>query len=201
MYCMYWPTGARKPPPRPQNTVSWSRTQRSSLRACGPPLYPLIQSHLPTRSCASPSRSMCPRPHLLSSATAGEQPVPAARESILPQALSHRHCRSGMVASPHSAGLGSRRPSKKPQGPPYRDWLVCGRRSPPYPQKNLPRAQHPAGPTQGISGHVPIHFIPPASSNSRTRFLRATCVQGLILGPSLSLFGWPQLPIKDPSRP
>ncbi len=83
------------------------------------------------------------------------------------------HSQSGVIVPLHPACLGRCRPTKTP---PDRDWQARGQRS-----KHLLRAPHQVGPTQGIPGHVPVHFILPFLYHSRTRFSTATCVHATSL--------------------
>jgi hypothetical protein len=71
----------------------------------------------------------------------------------------HNRSQAEVVAPQHPDGLGRSSPSKTP---PDRDWLARGPKTP-----SLGPA--PGGPTQGIPGHVPIHFIRPSRSHCRTQ--------------------------------
>jgi hypothetical protein len=117
-----------------------------------------------TRFCAPPLRRMRHGPHWTSSGTAGERPLPAAPASILSQVLS-QPIWDGSATAPGRARpqLSLKDPSRPRLAGAFTEITTTA-------PKHLLGAPHQVGPTQGIPGHVPNHFIRPSLSHPRTRF-------------------------------
>ncbi len=87
------------------------------------------------------------------------------------------HSLSGVVAPLHPAGLGRSSPSK---APPYRDWLVCGQRSPPLPQSTFLGPGTRWAPLRASQGMCPpLYSVLPVPLQDP--ILRAACVHAASL--------------------
>jgi hypothetical protein len=168
-----WPTAALKRPPQPHNTFSGPCAQRGPLRAprgmC-PSNFFRHPCPIPRPDFAHPLRTTCVQgPFCCPPGELGSDQCPLRARGFC---LKPCYSRSGMVASPRMAGLGSRRPSKMP---PYRDWLsACTKINSP---KTPSLGPTPCEPHSGHARACAHHFLPPPLPHSQTRF----CAMGVSL--------------------
>jgi hypothetical protein len=184
---MYLPTGARKPPPRPKTTKGgpapgWPTqgTPRDLVLHFIPPLTipvrppdPILHAPLMPHASSAPFAVLC-----------GRWGVTRARCARVNPASSPVS-RSGIVASPHPAGIG--RPAATPQRPPPTAIVWCVHRDHHHVPKTPSRGPAPGG---HHSRHIRACAHPlysaiqvPLQDPIFARHIR------LILDPPLPLFG------------